>query len=81
VLFRSGPTVFAYAVVATPPGGSVPAVPTITKDNAGFNLPMSANQWMYVAAAKADLGGRSGVSTVVLSHSLSTEIFVENEGE
>ena len=60
---------------------AVPTVPTVVKDNAGFNLPTSANQWMYIAVAKADLGGLAGVSTVVLSHSLSTEIYVENEGE
>ena len=77
----SGPVQFAYAVVATPPGSSPPSVPTITKDNGGFKMPATAGQWMYIAAAKADLGGRAGVSTVVLSHSLSTEIFVENDGE
>jgi type IV pilus assembly protein PilA len=77
----TGPVQFAYAVVATAPGATVPAVPTITKDNAAFNLPQTATQWMYVVAAKSDLGGRAGVDTVVLSHSLSTEIFIENEGE
>ena len=77
----NAPVQFAYAVVATAPGGAPPAVPTITKDNTGFALPPTAGQWMYIAAAKADLGGRAGVSTVVLSHSLSSEIFVENDGE
>jgi type IV pilus assembly protein PilA len=77
----NGPVQFAYAVVATGPGVSPPAVPTITKDNNAFKMPSTAGQWMYIAAAKADLGGRSGVSTVVLSHSLSSEIFVENDGE
>lgn len=77
----NGPVQFAYAVVATAPGVAPPAVPTITKDNAAINLPPTAGQWMYIAAAKSDLGGRGGVSTVVLSHSLSSEIFVENEGE
>jgi type IV pilus assembly protein PilA len=76
-----GPVQFAYAVVATAPGGTPPAVPTKTKDNNAFRLPATASQWMYIAAAKSDLGGRDGVSTVVLSHSLSSEIFVENEGE
>jgi type IV pilus assembly protein PilA len=77
----NGPVQFAYAVVATAPGSALPAVPTITKDNSGLRLPPTADQWTYVAAAKADLGGRAGVSTVVLSHSLSSEIFIENDGE
>jgi type IV pilus assembly protein PilA len=75
-----GPTVFSYAVVATPPAGSPPTVPT-QKTNQQFNLPSTAAQWMYIAVAKADLGGRAGVYTMVLSHSLSSEVYVENEGE
>ena len=76
-----GPVQFGYAVVATAPGASVPTIPTIVKSNSDFRLPTSATQWMYIAVGKADLGGRDGVNTVVMSHSLSTEIYVENEGE
>jgi type IV pilus assembly protein PilA len=75
------PVQFAYAVVAIAPGGSVPDTPTVVKHNSDFGLPTSASDWMYIAAAKADLGGRDGVDTVVMSHSLSAEIYVENEGE
>ena len=77
----SGPVQFAYAVVATAPGGAVPTLPTVVKTNSDFNLPTTATEWMYVAAGRADLGGRDGVYTVVMSHSLSTEIYVENDGE
>ena len=55
-------------------------VPT-DKTNAQFNLPGTAPQWMYIAAARSDLGGKAGVYTNVLSHSMSSEIYVENEGE
>jgi hypothetical protein len=78
----NGPVQFAYAVVATAPGAAPPStLPTITKDFNAFRFPSAASQWMYIAAAKADLGGVTGVNTVVLSHSLSSEIFVENDGE
>jgi Tfp pilus assembly protein PilE len=77
----SGPVQFSYAVVATPPGGPVPDLPTVVKHNSDFNMPTTAPDWMYVAAGRADLGGRDGVFTVVMSHSMSTEIYVENEGE
>jgi type II secretory pathway pseudopilin PulG len=73
-----GPVQFAYAVVATGPGVSPPAPPTVKQE---FGLPGKASQWMYIAAAKSDLGGRTGVYTMVLSHSLSSEVYVENEGE
>ena len=77
----AGPTYFSYAVVATAPGGAVPDLPTIVKHNSDFNLPTTASDWMYVACGRADLGGVDGVYTVVMSHSLSTDIYVENEGE
>ena len=72
------PVQFSYAVVATPPDGSVPVVPT---DQKAFGLPGTATQWMYIAAARSDLGGKPNVYTNVLSHSLSAEVYVENEGE
>src|ERR1700753_3519408 len=77
----NGPVQFAYAVVAVPPGTNYPNVPTVVKDNSAFNLTGGATQWAYIAAARSDLGGRAGVYTVVLSHSLSSEIYIENEGE
>ena len=78
-VWPNAPTQFSYAVVAIAPGGSVPATPTVVKTN--FGLPTSATEWMYIAAARADLGGKDGVYTVVMSHSLSSDIYVENEGE
>ena len=77
-----GPTIFAYAVVATAPGATPQALPTsMVKPYAAFGLPSTPTAWQYVALAKADLGGRSGVFTYVLSHSYSNEVYVENEGE
>jgi hypothetical protein len=72
------PVQFSYAVVAVPPDGTVPDVPT---DEKAFGLPNPATQWMYIAAARSDLGGKPNVYTNVLSHSLSAEVYVENEGE
>jgi type IV pilus assembly protein PilA len=77
----NGPVQFGYAVVATPPGGAFPTVPTIVKDNNAFNLSGTSSAWSYIAAARSDLGGRANVYTVVLSSSLNSEIYVENEGE
>jgi prepilin-type N-terminal cleavage/methylation domain-containing protein len=75
-----GPTLFGYAVVATAPGASQPSLPT-AKQASDFNLPGSLTAWQYIAVAKADLGGQTGVYTYVLSHSYSSEVYVENEGE
>lgn len=77
-----GPTLFSYAVVATAPGASAPALPlNMQKSMAAFGLPTTPTTWQYIALAAADLGGTAGVSTYVLSHSYSSEVYVENEGE
>ncbi|HVU05368.1 MAG TPA: prepilin-type N-terminal cleavage/methylation domain-containing protein [Polyangiaceae bacterium] len=73
-----GPVAFSYAVVATKPGDAQPALPT---EKTNFNLPTTITAWQYVAVAKADLGGITGRYTYVLSHSYSSDIYVENEGE
>jgi len=73
-----GPVLFTYAVVAGGPGDSAPSLPTSKQD---FGFPPTATQPFYVAVAKADLGGKLGRFTYVLSHSYSSEIYVENEGE
>jgi type IV pilus assembly protein PilA len=75
-----GPVAFTYAVVATAPNASAPALPT-TKTRAQFNLPDTPDRWQYVAVAKGDVGGTIGKYTYVLSHSYSAEIYVENEGD
>jgi hypothetical protein len=74
----NGPVLFSYAVVAGGPGASLPTPPT-GKQNFGF--PPTASAPFYVAGAKADLGGAVGKFTYVLSHSYSSEIYIENEGE
>jgi type IV pilus assembly protein PilA len=73
-----GPVLFAYAVVAGGPGDPYPSLPTAKKD---FNFPSTPSSPFYVAVAKADLGGSVGQFTYVLSHSYSSEIYIENEGE
>jgi type IV pilus assembly protein PilA len=75
-----GPTAFQYAVVATAPNSAQPTLPT-AKSAADFKLPSTTAGWQYIAVAKADLGGKGGVYTYVLSHSYSSEVYVENEGE
>ena len=73
-----GPVLFSYAVVAGVPGCSHPSLPTGKSD---FGFPTTAPSPYYVAVAKSDLGGKLGVYTYVVSHSYSSEIYVENEGE
>jgi hypothetical protein len=73
-----GPVLFSYAVVAGGPGDSFPSLPTA---KTSFGFPSTASQPFYIAVAKADLGGEVGKFTYVLSHSYSSEIYVENEGE
>jgi type IV pilus assembly protein PilA len=75
-----GPVAFGYAVVATAPGVAAPSLPTV-KQAAAFNLPSTPATWQYIAIAKADLDGDSSTSTYVLSHSYSSEVYVENEGQ
>jgi type IV pilus assembly protein PilA len=74
----TGPVLFSYAVVAGPTGGTIPALPTAKQD---FNFTSPTKEPFYIAVAKADLGGTLGVYTYVLSHSFSSEIYIENEGE
>ena len=51
------------------------------EDNGAFGLSGAAGQWTYIACARADLNGDGSKYTYVLSHSLSNEVYVENEGE
>jgi prepilin-type N-terminal cleavage/methylation domain-containing protein len=75
-----GPVAFTYAVVATGPNLAQPAMPTgLTKT--GFGMPSTTTGWQYIAIAKADLDGNGGPYTWVVSHSYSSEIYVENEGQ
>jgi type IV pilus assembly protein PilA len=73
----SGPVYFSYGVVAGRPGTAFPAVPTTKKD---FNFPTSPADPFFVAVAVGDLDG-DGERSYFLTHSLTSEIYVENEGE
>lgn len=70
-------TFFTFACVAVAPGGSVPAPPTTKKD---FGFPEQVNEPVYVVVAKGNLDGDS-VYSYLLSHSLTNEVYIENEGE
>jgi type IV pilus assembly protein PilA len=73
----SGPVYFSYGVVAGRSGDAFPEVPTEKTD---FNFPAKASEPFYVAIAKGDLDG-DGEFSYFLTHSLSTEIYMEKEGE
>jgi len=74
------PVRFGYAVVAAPPGGSYPDIPT-KKTKAEFNMNGTVPSWFYVAVAKADLDGDPSNASYVLSHSASAEIYTEGDGQ
>jgi prepilin-type N-terminal cleavage/methylation domain-containing protein len=71
------PVAFGYAVVAGRAGEEFPEPPTDKKD---FGFPDDAVDPFYIAVAKGDLDG-DGVLSWVLVHSLTNEVYVENEGE
>ena len=73
----SGPVHFVYAAVAGTAGSSFPSLPTAKQD---FNFPGTATAPYYVILGKADLDGDS-VFQYALSHSLTTEVYIEGEGE
>jgi prepilin-type N-terminal cleavage/methylation domain-containing protein len=73
----SGPVYFSYGVVAGRAGESFPEVPTEKTD---FNFPADPADPFYVAIAKGDLDG-DGNFSYFLTHSLSSEVYMENEGE
>jgi type IV pilus assembly protein PilA len=75
-----GPVQFAYAVVSWGPGQGPPEAPKGISF-AQFNLPASANAPAYMAVAKSDLNGTPAKLTFVVSHSYSSEVHIENEGE
>lgn len=73
----SGPVYFSYGVVAGRAGESFPTPPTEKTD---FNFPAAPADPFFVAVAKGDLDG-DGKFSYFLTHSLSSEIYMENEGE
>ena len=72
-----GPVYFSYGVVAGRAGDSLPALPTQKKD---FNFPTTATEPFYVVIAKGDLDG-DGTFSYLMSHSFTSEVYVEHEGE
>lgn len=70
-------TYYVFACVAIAAGSGVPAPPT-SKQNFGF--PQQASEPMYVVVAKANIDGDSTYS-YMLTHNLTNEVYVENEGE
>lgn len=72
-----GAVSFTYAVVAGGIGDSFPSLPTNKSD---FKFPQSAAEPFYVILAKGDLDG-DGVFSYMVSHSLSSESYAENEGD
>lgn len=75
----SGAVSFSYGVVAGRAGDPFPALPT-KKSGAQFNFPAAASGDFYVALAKADFNGDGDFSYVV-THSLTQELYSENEGQ
>lgn len=70
-------TYFTFACVAVLPGAGVPSPPT-TKQAFGF--PSQVSEPVYVIVAKANIDGDS-TSSYMLTHSLTSEVYIENEGE
>jgi len=66
-----GAVAYSYAVVAGPAGGDMPSIPTVKT----WDFPEPGGPF-YIAMAKADLNG-DGVYTYALSHSDTTEIYVD----
>ena len=73
----TSPVYYVYTVVAGRSGDSFPTPPTT---QTSFNFPSSAAEPFFIAVAKGDLDG-NGTFSYVLSHSLSSELYVEREGE
>jgi type II secretory pathway pseudopilin PulG len=73
----SGPVYFSYGVVAGRPGDAFPEVPTNKSD---FGFPETPADPFFVAVAIGDLDG-DGEKSFLLTHSLTNEIYLENDGE
>ncbi len=75
----AGPVSFSYGVVAGRAGDAFPVMPT-QKTAAQFNFPAAAAGDFYVALAKADFNG-DGKFSYVVTHSLTQELYSENDGQ
>jgi prepilin-type N-terminal cleavage/methylation domain-containing protein len=70
-------TYYTFACVGVDPGNGVPSPPT-SKQNFGF--PTQVSEPVYVIVAKANIDGDSTFS-YILTHNLTSELYIENEGE
>ncbi|MEN9578769.1 MAG: fimbrial protein pilA [Pseudomonadota bacterium] len=68
---------YSYGVVAGRTGETVPTPPTEKED---FGFPETAEQPFYVVIAKGDLDG-DGTFSYMLAHSMSSDVYIEREGE
>lgn len=68
---------YSYGVVAGRTGEAIPTPPTAKKN---FGFPTNATQPFYVVIAKGDLDG-DGTFSYVMAHSMSSEVYIEREGE
>lgn len=73
----SGPVYYSYGCVAGRSGEAWPEPPT-NKSRSAFRFPASATEPFYVAVAKGDHDG-DGLFSWVLTHSLSNELYLEDE--
>jgi prepilin-type N-terminal cleavage/methylation domain-containing protein len=73
----NGGVLFSYGCVSGREKAAFPTPPTTKKD---FGFPSSAAEPYYVAVAKGDLDG-DGTFSWVLVHSLSSDVYVEAEGQ
>lgn len=71
------PLYYTYGAVAGKTGDSFPTPPT---DKKAFGLPSTATEPFYVIVAKGDVDG-DGTFSYLLTHSLTNEVYIENEGE
>lgn len=72
-----GPVYFSYGVVAGRAGEAWSAPPTVRKD---FNFPEASPDPFYIVIAKGDVDG-DGKFTYVLTHSLTNEVYIEDEAK
>lgn len=73
----NAPVYFSYGVVAGRPGDAFPTLPT---QKTNFSFPESPADPFYVAIAVGDLDG-DGERSYFVTHSLTSEVYVEKEGE
>lgn len=72
----NGPVAFGYAVTAGAAGTALTALTT----EQNLNFPVSTTEPWYIVVARADHDG-DGVQSLVVSSSLTREVYVEKEDE